>query len=77
MEISPPQDIKITNVALGDVLVDTNERTSFKLGFPLLGEDSDDEDEDQDKAKDEKNAVVTVCSLTAGKVSILFLQAFR
>ncbi|KAJ3934007.1 MAG: hypothetical protein NXY57DRAFT_1047550 [Lentinula lateritia] len=68
VEISPPQDIKITNVALGDVLVDTNERTSFKLGFPLLGEDSDDEDEDQDKAKDEKNAVVTVCSLTAGKI---------
>ncbi|KAJ3863156.1 hypothetical protein EV359DRAFT_82631 [Lentinula novae-zelandiae] len=74
VEICPPQDIKITNVALGDVLVDTNERTSFKLGFPLLGEDSDDEDdeddedEDQDKAKDEKNAVVTVCSLTAGKI---------
>ena len=74
MEVFPPWDLKITNVALGDVLADANERTTFKLTIPVLSQDSFEDDEDEDDEEDEKNAgpkeqTITICSLTAGKVS--------
>ncbi|KAJ3820143.1 hypothetical protein F5880DRAFT_1625331 [Lentinula raphanica] len=84
VEVFPPWDLKITNVALGDVLADANERTTFKLTIPVLSQDSFEDDEDEDDDEDEKNAgpkaqTITICSLTAGKieqsmVSIILLE---
>ncbi|KAJ3791020.1 hypothetical protein GGU10DRAFT_338461 [Lentinula aff. detonsa] len=81
VEIRPPSDLKITNVALGDVLADANERTTFKLGIPLLSESEDDEDDEDDEGNEEEDKMqtLTICSLTAGKieqanVEIIILQ---
>ncbi|KAI0769387.1 hypothetical protein BD413DRAFT_613934 [Trametes elegans] len=71
--ISPPSDIKITNIALGDELADESGRTTVKLIYRPPGadeEDSDEEDEeDEEKEADETQLAATVlCSLTPGKI---------
>ncbi|KAJ4483293.1 hypothetical protein J3R30DRAFT_1758706 [Lentinula aciculospora] len=77
VDICPPRDIKITIAALGDVIANMNERTTFKLGIPLLGEDDDDEDDEANEDKEEnKTQTFAVCSLTAGKVEHANLELF-
>ncbi|KAI0644740.1 hypothetical protein C8Q79DRAFT_1001987 [Trametes meyenii] len=72
--ISPPGDIRITNIALGDQLADENGRTTVKLVYRRPGADepdSDEEDEDEDEEKENDNAELTstvLCSLTPGKI---------
>lgn len=62
--IVPVSDLKISNVALGDTLVDPNGRSTIKIAYNPPGS-SDDEDEENE---DSKETVTTVlCSLTAGK----------
>jgi hypothetical protein len=72
IEFTPPNDIRITNVALGDELTDASGRTSLKMTFPTVTQpDSDDEDGD-----DEPQIVETVlCSLTPGKVPMMTAQS--
>ncbi|KAE9411348.1 hypothetical protein BT96DRAFT_968830 [Gymnopus androsaceus JB14] len=63
---TPAQDIKITNVALADVLADEKGRTVLKLSIPLLSpEDDEDMNEDDDEPKLQ---TVTICSFTPGKI---------
>ncbi|KAI0829737.1 hypothetical protein BC628DRAFT_1512543 [Trametes gibbosa] len=72
--ISPPGDIRITNIALGDVLADESGRTTVKLSYRVPGsneKDSDDEEEEDDEEEDEENkelATTVLCSLTPGKI---------
>ena len=73
--ISPPADLRITNVALGDEVADESGRTTVKLVYrtPGQGGDSDDEDEDEDEEdedeeKPEQLSTTVLCSLTCGKV---------
>ncbi|KNZ72858.1 FK506-binding protein [Termitomyces sp. J132] len=54
----PPADLKITNVALGDVLKDASGRTTVKLTFEPSGV-LDDEDEDEVP----KTVTTVLCSL--------------
>jgi FK506-binding nuclear protein len=80
--IVPVEDLKISNVALGDTLVDPNGRSTVKITYtaPIFSNDEDeDEDEDEDKDEDEdededggkvnlKEVTTVLCSLSAGKV---------
>lgn len=78
--VIPLRDLRITNVALGEELVDENGRTSVRLVYIGPSADSDeeggkdDEGEDEDEEKDDEDkgssdAVPTIlCSLTPGKV---------
>ena len=76
--IVPVEDLKISNVALGDTLVDPNGRSTVKITYtaPIFSND-EDEDEDEDKDEDEdveegkvdlKEVTTVLCSLSAGKV---------
>lgn len=71
MEFSPVQDVKITNVALTDILADEKGRTTLKVSIPVLSED-DELSEDDDDADEEgpKTQTITICSLTPGKVCL-------
>ncbi|KAH9859025.1 hypothetical protein C2E23DRAFT_30355 [Lenzites betulinus] len=70
--ITPPGDIRITNIALGEELADESGRTTVKLMYRLPGsseKDSDDEDEeDEDEDEEEKVSTTVLCSLTPGKI---------
>ena len=69
--ISPPADLRITNVALGDEVADESGRTTIKLVYrtPGAGGDSEDEDEeDEEEDKPEQLSTTVLCSLTCGKV---------
>jgi hypothetical protein len=69
LEIEPPADLRITNVALSDELEDPQGRSSLKLIYRSPSADDDDEDEDDEDAEDSEEVVDTVlCSLTPGKV---------
>jgi FK506-binding nuclear protein len=69
-----PTNVQITNISLGENLVDSAGRTVVKLtySFPHTSDD-DDEDEDEDKDEGELPRITTVlCALTPGKVIQLF-----
>ncbi|KAI0358745.1 hypothetical protein OH77DRAFT_1421202 [Trametes cingulata] len=70
--ISPPSDIRITNIALGDQLADESGRTTVKLIYRRPGadeEESDDEEDEDEKENDNSDLSTTVlCSLTPGKI---------
>lgn len=76
--IVPVEDLKISNVALGDVLADPTGRSTVKITYtaPIYSNDEDeDEDEDKDEDEDEdegkvdlKEVTTVLCSLSAGKV---------
>ncbi len=70
--ISPPSDIRITNIALGEELADESGRTTIKLVYRRPGADepdSEDEEDDEEKENDNSDLSTTVlCSLTPGKV---------
>lgn len=78
MEFSPVQDVKITNIALTDVLADEKGRTILKVSIPVLSED-DELSEDDDAADEEgpKTQTITICSLTPGKVCILSFSLIK
>ncbi|KIL68853.1 hypothetical protein M378DRAFT_184727 [Amanita muscaria Koide BX008] len=66
--VVPPEDVRITNVSLGDVLVDPTGRSTIKITYSPLGESysMEDESEDEEEVPSEKTTVL--CSLTAGKL---------
>lgn len=70
--ISPPSDIRITNIALGEEITDENSRTTIKLVYRRPGSDepdSEDEEDDEEEENDNSELSTTVlCSLTPGKV---------
>ncbi|KAK2463188.1 hypothetical protein APHAL10511_004843 [Amanita phalloides] len=79
--IIPIADLKVSNVALGETLVDPNGRSTVKIVYSCLRpsdadeDENDDEDEDEVEDKDEdededgepKEITTVLCSLTAGK----------
>ena len=81
--VIPLRDLRITNVALGEELVDENGRTSVRLVYigPSADSDEEDEEDEKDEDKDEEkddedegssDAVPTIlCSLTPGKVKYI------
>jgi len=63
--VVPQADIRITNVALGDILADASGRTTVKLTYNSPAKiDSDDEGEPEV----EPQLTTILCSLTAGKI---------
>ncbi|KAF9066157.1 hypothetical protein BDP27DRAFT_1449876 [Rhodocollybia butyracea] len=64
VDFLPPNDIKITNVALGD-LADEKGRTIVKITIPVVSVDNEDSESEEDH--EGKSQSFTVCSLTAGK----------
>ncbi|KAI0686782.1 hypothetical protein BC835DRAFT_435713 [Cytidiella melzeri] len=63
----PPGDLRITNVALGDQLVDQNDRTSVKLTYQPPGAPPENEEDEEDEEED-KPVTTVLCSLTPGKI---------
>lgn len=73
-ELTPPADVRITNVALGAELADQKGRTSVKLVYLPFG-DSDDEDEEEEEEGDEEAQAsrgapteTILCTLIPGQV---------
>ncbi|KAI0320899.1 hypothetical protein OF83DRAFT_1102318 [Amylostereum chailletii] len=69
--IIPEADVLITNVALGEEVVDENSRTTIKLSYvvPAAADSEDEQDEDGDEDDDANDVKSTVlCSLTPGKI---------
>ncbi|KDQ57762.1 hypothetical protein JAAARDRAFT_35450 [Jaapia argillacea MUCL 33604] len=65
--VIPQGDLRITNVALGDELVDESGRTSVKFIYQTpVKMDSDDEDEEN--AEVDPLSTTILCSLTPGKI---------
>ena len=79
--ITPPADIRITNVALGDEIADEKGRTTVKLVYLAPGARGDDDDEDEEDEDDKENededdesmkvSTAVLCSLTYGRVRLL------
>nr|VWO98353.1 Zn(2)-C6 fungal-type domain-containing protein [Ganoderma boninense] len=69
--ITPPADLRITNVALGDQIADESSRTTVKVTYrtpgAAAGDEEDDEDDDESEKPEELSTAV-LCSLTFGKV---------
>ncbi|PSS18910.1 hypothetical protein PHLCEN_2v3170 [Hermanssonia centrifuga] len=67
--ITPPTDVRITNIALGDVLADQKGRTTVKLIYlpPSAPENDEDDGEEDEEGAGEPVATV-LCSLTPGKI---------
>ena len=74
-EFEVPNDLRITNIALGAELADESGRTSVKLTYepPKPSHDSDDEEaeEDEDEDDDDEPVTTVLCSLTPSKVCII------
>lgn len=72
--IVPQGDLQIKNAALPDKLQDGSARTSVKLTYQSLSslDDEDDEDEDEDEPPKGPAVTTVLCSLTPGKVRVLF-----
>jgi hypothetical protein len=66
VEVTPPTDLRITNIALGEEVADANSRTSVRMIYrpPMAEEDEDEEDKDDSGAL----ATTILASLTPGKV---------
>lgn len=67
-----PTNVQITNICLGEDLVDDGGRTVVKLTYSLP-HTSDDDDDDEDENEGALDRITTVlCSLIPGKVIQLF-----
>ncbi|KAJ7072223.1 hypothetical protein C8F01DRAFT_1103001 [Mycena amicta] len=67
LPLHTPASIRLTNVALGDVLADESARTTIKLTHDkIFIPNSDDEDEDVPEKPSKLSTVI--CSLTPGKI---------
>lgn len=79
--VSPPADIRVTNIALSDQIADETGRTTVKLNYIVPNaDDSEDEEEDEDEEDEKPPRMETtvLCSLTPGKVryiQVLLLSA--
>lgn len=72
--VIPLADLRITNIALGDVLSDMSGRTTVKLLYRSPSEpDSDDEDQDQDASS---LSTAVLCSLKPGTVGTYQLSKY-
>ena len=73
--IVPAGDVRITNAALSDNLVDENSRTTVKFTYKTPGapDDEDFEDEEEESAIQPTTTTV-LCSLTPGKVCASLLH---
>lgn len=62
-----PEDLRITNVALGTEVIEEKGRTSVKLTYraPKVADSEDEEDEDEEE---DAPSTTVLCSLTPGKV---------
>ncbi|PSS29869.1 hypothetical protein PHLCEN_2v2636 [Hermanssonia centrifuga] len=66
-----PNDLKVTNIALGEAIVEENGRTSVKMTYTIPGVSNlDDEDKDAngDAGTDPITGTTILCSLTPGKI---------
>ncbi|PFH50910.1 hypothetical protein AMATHDRAFT_60232 [Amanita thiersii Skay4041] len=65
--VVPITDLRVTNVALGDILTDASGRSTIKITYAPAGSfhDEDEDDEDEDLASEKTTTIL--CSLTAGK----------
>lgn len=68
--VLPQADVRVSNAALGEELLDQNGRTAVKIFYSKNDDDSEDEDEG---GGDENIASFILCALTAGKVHLLHL----
>ncbi|KAM5530387.1 hypothetical protein V8D89_015948 [Ganoderma adspersum] len=72
--ITPPADLRITNVALGDQIADESSRTTIKVTYRTPGagagneDDEEDEEDDEETDKPEELSTAVLCSLTFGKI---------
>ncbi|KAI1796513.1 hypothetical protein LXA43DRAFT_1057799 [Ganoderma leucocontextum] len=68
--VTPPADLRITNVALGDEIADENSRTTLKLTYrtPGAGAGDEDEEDEEEAGKPEELSTAVLCSLTFGKI---------
>ncbi len=66
-----PNDLKVTNIALGEAIVEENGRTSVKMTYTIPGvsnRDDEDKDANGDAGTDPITGTTILCSLTPGKV---------
>ncbi|KAF8210392.1 hypothetical protein K438DRAFT_1916811 [Mycena galopus ATCC 62051] len=61
LTVTPPAAIRITNIALGDVLADPEARTTLKLTYNGMIEEEDD-------APEPPKTSTFICALTPGKI---------
>ncbi|KAJ7091271.1 hypothetical protein C8R44DRAFT_817498 [Mycena epipterygia] len=66
LTVDPPAAIRITNVALGDVLADPSARTTLKLTYKTLV--VDDDESDADEPTELPTSSTFICALTPGKI---------
>lgn len=67
--ITPPADIRLTNISFGEDLADPNGRSVIKLGYNAITADDLEEDEDEDEEEPKGTYTTTILApLTAGKV---------
>ncbi|KAJ6625519.1 peptidylprolyl isomerase [Mycena sp. CBHHK59/15] len=66
LTIVPEADLKLTNVALGDLIADAAARTSLKLTFKtIVGKNDDESESDEEELP---KSTTFICALTAGKI---------
>ncbi|KAG6813562.1 hypothetical protein H0H92_009954 [Tricholoma furcatifolium] len=71
--INLPADVRITNVALGDVLKDTSGRTSLKLTYSTPGGADEEEEEEEEEEEPQETPVTTVlCTLKPNTVGAFY-----
>ncbi|KAJ7901953.1 hypothetical protein B0H14DRAFT_2669245 [Mycena olivaceomarginata] len=63
LTVEPPAAIRITNIALGDVLANASARTTLKLTYNSIIQDEEDSEE-----LELKQASTFICALTPGKI---------
>ncbi|KAJ7783297.1 hypothetical protein B0H16DRAFT_1658606 [Mycena metata] len=64
LTLETPAAIRITNIALGDVLADSSARTSLKLTYNALIKDDGEDDE----PAEQPTLSTFICALTPGKI---------
>ncbi|KAF7306153.1 Peptidylprolyl isomerase [Mycena chlorophos] len=76
LELVPPANIRLTNVALGDSLQDSTARTTLKLTHdqPAPVEDDDEEADSEDLTM--KKTTTVLCSLSGGKIEQTTVNLF-
>lgn len=76
--VTPPADIRITNIALSDQIADESGRTTVKLNYIIPSADDSEEEDEEDEEDDEdekppRMMTTVLCSLTPGKVCSIYV----
>lgn len=79
--VTPPADIRITNIALSDQIADESGRTTVKLNYIIPSADDSEEEDEEDDEDDEdekppRMMTTVLCSLTPGKVCSIYVPIF-